>query len=146
MSEHNDIKKIFITDTLAPAGPFELAEAKDIAYSGSYVDEQNQQQSLHEVDTALDILFDRVFAEPKLKYNSTDIDSEVAPAIPSEPVAFGDQLFLTFYIDTPSLGQCTATVYRKINGSDTNYKFVQSQQVNKGNVTIQLGSFREYSD
>jgi len=137
---------IKILDTFEPAGEFELAEAKDIAYSGSYVDEQNQKQSLHEVDTALDILFNRVFAEPKLKYASTDVDAEIAPAIPSEPVAFGDQLSLAFYIDTPSLGQCTVTVYRKINGSESNYKFVQSQQVNKGVVVIQLGSFRDYAD
>ena len=132
-------------DQLEPNGPFALVKSESVGYSTAYIDETGTLTQITNTKDALDVLYGRVMAEPVLKYFQTD-DDESEPGLQTIAVEYGASMGLPVYVQTPSLGNWTFTVYRRLHGSGDEYKFYKVFPLPKGTTYIPLGACTEYAD
>jgi len=132
-------------DSLEPNGHFALVKSESVGYSTTYINETGTLAQITNTKDALDVLYSRVMAEPVLKYFQTD-DDESEPGLQTMAVEFGASMGLPVYVQTPSLGNWTFTVYRRLHGSGDEYKFYKVFSLPKGTTYIPLGTCTEYAD
>lgn len=138
---------------LEPNGPdFKVVDAEHISYSREYTDAGGILAQLTNTKDALDVLYTTVMAEPQMYYFTDDLSGDTPVQknfyTQSTTITLGSELVLPICINTPSIGNCVATVYVKTStADDSKYTFFKTVTLAKGmNQVLRLGKFSAMAD
>lgn len=154
---------IKILDTIQPAGKFAVTDAANVAYTSdisvkSALDElydgsgyasnieyesgKDLYSVVKSIEDTLKEVNDTLNAEPTISY-SNKVDDHTF--FPSKSVDLGENIFIEFYIDTRSVGQCRAVIARSAK-DDNNFVTVKELKVDPGYNNINVGTAVNVAD
>lgn len=154
---------IKILDTIQPAGKFAVTDAANVAYT-SDTSVKNAIDELYEgsgyasnieyesgkdlysvvksIEDTLKEVNDTLNAEPTIGYSNKADDTTF---FPSKAVELGENIFIEFYIDTRSVGQCRVVISRSAK-DDNNFVTVKELKVDPGYNNINVGTAVNVAD